>query len=79
VATFAPQGVPSTIVAIPAKNEAGRIAACLLALDRQSQRPGAVLLLVNGATDNTEAIARSMRAASPWISPRNPRGLTTSC
>ncbi len=61
MATFAPQGVPSTIVAIPAKNEAGRIAACLLALDRQSQRPGAVLLLVNGATDNTEAIARSMR------------------
>lgn len=51
----------STIVAIPAKDEADRIAACLRAFDRQTDRPDAVLLLVNNGTDGTEAIARNLR------------------
>jgi hypothetical protein len=52
-----------TIVAIPAKDEAERIAACLLALDRQTDRPDRVLLLVNNATDGTAAIARELSLA----------------
>jgi len=58
---------PRTIVAIPACNEAERIAACLQALG--CQRGGAldhVLLLINNTTDTTAKHARTLRAALPY-------------
>jgi hypothetical protein len=51
---------PNIIVAIPVKDEAERIGACLTALNDQSQRPDAVVLLLNNCADQTEAIARAM-------------------
>ena len=45
------------VVAIPAKDEAERIRACLLALARQTCRPHAVLVLANNCSDGTPAIA----------------------
>jgi GT2 family glycosyltransferase len=51
---------PAIVVAIPARNEAQRIAACLAALDRQEQRPDSVVLLLNNCTDATETIARDL-------------------
>ena len=48
------------IVAIPVRDEAERIAACLTALDRQSRRPDAVVLMLNNCTDATEAIVRAL-------------------
>jgi hypothetical protein len=51
-----------TAVAIPARNESERIAACLEALDSQScARLDAIVLLVNNSTDDTARIARSVR------------------
>jgi glycosyltransferase involved in cell wall biosynthesis len=48
------------IVAIPAMNEAERIASCLTGLNKQQQRPDAVVLLLNNCIDDTEHIARAM-------------------
>lgn len=45
------------VVAIPARDEAERIEACLTALSDQQQCPDAVVLLLNNCTDATEAIA----------------------
>jgi GT2 family glycosyltransferase len=50
----------STVVAIPARDEAERIGPCLVALNQQIQRPDAVVLLLNNCADATERIARSM-------------------
>ena len=49
------------IVAIPARDEAAKIARCLKALGSQSCRPTAVVLLLNNCMDATEDIARSVR------------------
>jgi GT2 family glycosyltransferase len=51
---------PATVVAIPVRDEAERIAACLTALDHQQRLPDTVLLLLNNCTDATEAIARGL-------------------
>src|SRR5690349_5641832 len=48
------------VVAVPARNEAERIGACLAALRDQQRRPDAVVLLLNNCTDDTEAVARAM-------------------
>jgi hypothetical protein len=57
---------PTSIVAIPAKNEAERIGPCLLALARQTRPPDAVLLLLNGCTDGTSTIVRTLAARMPY-------------
>ena len=50
-----------TAVAIPARNEADRIGACLEALDAQlGARLDAIVLLVNNTTDGTADIARAV-------------------
>ena len=49
---------PRIAVAIPVRDEAERIAACLTALNGQDRLPDMVLLLLNNCTDATEAIAR---------------------
>lgn len=54
------------VVAIPAKDEAERIGACLLALARQTCRPHAVLVLANNCSDGTPAIASRMAPALPY-------------
>ncbi len=54
------------VVAIPAKDEAERIGACLLALARQTCRPHAVLVLANNCSDGTPAIAAGMASALPY-------------
>jgi hypothetical protein len=54
------------VVAIPVKDEAERIAACLRALQDQTVRPDAVLLLVNNCSDRTETIVRGMIPTLPW-------------
>ncbi|MFL5288138.1 MAG: glycosyltransferase family 2 protein [Rhodopila sp.] len=51
---------PIIVVAIPARDEAERIAACLEALDRQTILPDAVVLLANNCTDDTVAVARGL-------------------
>ena len=51
-----------TAVAIPARDEADRIAACLEALDAQAgARLDAIVLLVNNTTDGTASVARGVR------------------
>jgi hypothetical protein len=57
---------PTTVVAIPAKDEADRISACLLALARQTRAPDGVLLLLNNCSDLTAAIARNLSATLPF-------------
>ncbi len=57
---------PTAVVAIPAKDEADRISACLLALARQTRTPDGVLLLLNNCSDLTEAIARNLSATLPF-------------
>jgi hypothetical protein len=54
------------VVAIPAKDEAARIGACLLALGRQTQAPDAVLLLLNNTTDRTDAVAWRLAPLLPF-------------
>ncbi|KQT43156.1 hypothetical protein ASG43_16775 [Aureimonas sp. Leaf454] len=48
------------IACIPACNEAGWIGRCLTALDRELSADDGVLLLANGCTDETVAIARGL-------------------
>jgi len=48
------------IVAIPARDEAERIGACLTALSEQQQCPDAVVLLLNNCSDGTEDVARGL-------------------
>jgi GT2 family glycosyltransferase len=53
--------LPPFVVAIPARDEEERIAACLDALDTQEGAHFSdIVLLVNNSTDNTARIARSM-------------------
>jgi Glycosyl transferase family 2 len=54
------------VVAIPAKDEAERIAACLLALARQTWRPHDLLLLANNCSDRTVEVASAMASALPY-------------
>ena len=54
------------VVAIPAKDEAERIVACLLGLARQTCRPHAVVVLANNCSDGTPAIASDMATALPY-------------
>ncbi len=63
---------PVAIVAIPVRDEAERIGACLHALNEQTTVPDAVVLLLNNCTDGTEAIARAM-------APRMRFGLHIAC
>ena len=60
---MAERGV-KTVVVIPARNEALRIAACLETLGRQAVPDVAVLLLANNCSDGTAAIARDRANAS---------------
>jgi hypothetical protein len=50
----------TTVVAIPARDEAARIGPCLIALNEQIRRPDLVVLLLNNCSDSTETIARTM-------------------
>src|SRR5689334_14243785 len=53
-------------VAIPAKDEAEHVAACLFALARQTWRPHNVLLLANNCSDSTSEIALAISPALPY-------------
>lgn len=50
----------TTVVAIPARDEAERIGLCLTALSEQITRPDLVVLMLNNCRDTTEAIARAL-------------------
>ena len=55
-----------TVVAIPARDEAARVAACLEALDGQDgARLDEIVLLVNNSSDDTAKIARSVKLLHP--------------
>jgi len=54
------------VVAIPAKDEAERIGACLLALASQTCRPDTVLVLANNCSDGTPTIALGLASALPY-------------
>ena len=56
----------SIVVAIPVKNEADRIGACLRSLGRQTVMPCAVLLLLNNCTDGTGAAVRALAVTLPY-------------
>jgi hypothetical protein len=66
--------IPSAIVAIPAKNEAERIFACLAALATQRDRRGApipencfeILVFANGCNDATAEVAEACAGACPY-------------
>jgi hypothetical protein len=60
------KSVPRTVVAIPAKNEAERIGACLLALADLTVKPAAVVVLANNCTDRTVQVARTLSAGMPY-------------
>jgi len=57
---------PNAVVAIPARDEADRISACIMALARQNRAPEAVVLLLNNCSDLTETIARNLAATLPF-------------
>jgi GT2 family glycosyltransferase len=77
----------STVVAIPARDEADRIGPCLIALNEQIQPPDAVVLLLNNCSDASETIARRLtpglgfhldvisRDLPPWSSAGHARRL----
>lgn len=48
------------VVAIPARDESERIGPCLAALNKQTQPPNAVVLVLNNCTDDTQSIAQAM-------------------
>lgn len=50
----------TAVVAIPARDEADRIASCLNALNTQLRLPDTVVLMLNNCSDQTEAIARAL-------------------
>jgi hypothetical protein len=54
------------VVAIPAKDEAERIGACLLGLARQTCCPHAVVVLANNCSDGTAGIVSAMASALPY-------------
>ena len=54
------------VVAIPAKDEADRIPACLRALASGPVAPDAVVLLANNCTDDTCAVAAGLAPALPY-------------
>jgi Glycosyl transferase family 2 len=58
--------LPRTVVAIPAKNEAERIGACLFALAGLTVKPAAVVVLANNCTDGTVQVARALSAGMPY-------------
>lgn len=58
--------LPGVVVAIPAKNEADRIGPCLLALAQQTRHPDAVLLLLNGCTDRSSTVVRTLLPRLPY-------------
>ncbi|MEE7475364.1 glycosyl transferase [Methylobacterium hispanicum] len=63
-----PASGPDVVVAIPVRNEAERIAACLRALGAQAGlAPGrlGLVLFLNNCTDGTEAIVAGLRASLP--------------
>ena len=65
--SFPPAAENPAIVAIPVRNEAGRIGACLDALAAQREVPPfTVLLLLNGCTDGTEAVVRARANGVPF-------------
>ena len=55
-----------TVVAIPARDEADRIEACLYALARQTRHADAVLLLANNCIDGTSAVAQALSPRLPY-------------
>lgn len=58
-----PSPIPDSVVAVPVRNEAERIAACLRAIDGQAGlAPGSlgVVLFLNNCTDATEAIVAGL-------------------
>ncbi len=59
-------GHSAAVVAIPVKDEADLISACLLGFARQTRPPDAVLLLLNNCSDLTETIARNLSATLPF-------------
>jgi hypothetical protein len=64
-ATLTQVGTVPAVVAIPAWNEADRIAACLGALANQLRPLGGGVLLANNCDDRTECVARSVAAPFP--------------
>jgi hypothetical protein len=54
------------VVALPAKDEAERIGACLLGLARQTCRPHTVVVLANNCSDETPAIVSGMAPELPY-------------
>jgi hypothetical protein len=58
---------PATIVAIPVRDEAERVEACLTALAAQTDPPTAVLVLLNNCRDDTGAIAQSVSLPFPLL------------
>lgn len=53
------------VVAIPARDEAAHVAACLGALACGDIRPAAVIILLNNCTDESEAVIRRLRLPFP--------------
>jgi GT2 family glycosyltransferase len=54
------RGYSRIVVAIPVRDEAARIAPCLIALNKQMRPPDAVVLMLNNCIDETETITRAM-------------------
>ncbi len=57
---------PRAVIAIPARNEAEEIQACLAALAAQLQPPDALVLCLNNCTDETASRARAIAPSLPF-------------
>ncbi len=57
---------PTTVIAIPARNEAALIGECLSALARQTERPDVVLVLINNSDDATFHEAERLHERLPF-------------
>jgi glycosyltransferase involved in cell wall biosynthesis len=53
-------------VVIPARNDAEMLAVCLAALELQRRRPDEIVVVDNGSTDDTRAVAEAAGARIVW-------------
>jgi len=53
-------------VVIPARNDAEMLARCLASLDAQHRRPDEIVVVDNGSTDDTRAVAEAAGARVIW-------------
>jgi glycosyltransferase involved in cell wall biosynthesis len=60
-------GPTTYAVVTPARNEAGNLVRLAECLDRQTFAPQAWVIVDNGSTDDTPAVAEQLAESRPWV------------